>query len=603
MNGEESLAASPDAVASRYSAAIELHQQGRLDEAEAAYRAIVEAVPAHVGAIMHLGLVAHQRGRSDEGVEQVRRALAIDPRFEPASYNLGAILTAQGRCDDAVAVYAAAAAAGVRSERLCLNRGVALTRQGRMDEAAAAYREGLDLFSESADLHVYLALLLMSLGRYEAAWPDYEWRWRMAHYAPSRLSKPRWRGEDPAGRKVLLYPEQGVGDTLLFARYVPMVARWTPTVMAVRAPLMRLLSSLPGNVSIVSDGPVPPHDLQCPLPSLPLAFRTTRESVPQNVPYLAAEPERVAHWRDRLPTGEFRIGVAWQGNAAYTMDAQRSARLAEFAPLAEFPDVRLVSLQKRDGLEQLDDPPPGMEVAALPGLDDGPDAFIDTAAVMMNLDLVVTIDSAVAHLAGALGRPAWVALGDHPYWVWGREGEDSPWYPTVRLFRRQPGEAWPDVFGRMAQALRPPLASRAAEGSSRPTGSPRAPVSWGELIDKITILEVKAARFDRPEAVANVERERAALVTELSRLGPLPPAVEALRKALRETNEALFDIEDAIREKEASQAFDDGFVQLARSVYHQNDRRGRLKAEINAALGSELVEEKQYAAYKAPAKA
>jgi tetratricopeptide (TPR) repeat protein len=583
-----------------YAAAIDLHRQGRLAEAGQAYREILRAAPAHAGAVMHLGLIAHRSGRSDEAVGEIRAALAIDPHFEPAHYNLGAVLLDQGRFADVVAAFDAAAAAGVGSERLQVNRAVALTRLGQPDRALAAYDEGLALYPDSAELHVHKALIHLAAGRFEAAWLDYEWRWRLAGYAPSRVPQPRWRGEDPAGRAIMLFQEQGVGDTLLFARFAPPVARLAPTTLAVRPPLVRLMSSLPGGIRVVSmSGPLPPFDLQCPLPSLPLAFATTLETLPRETPYLGAEPERVAHWRERLPEGAFRVGIAWQGNAAYQSDALRSARLAEFAPLARLPGVRLISLQKHDGVDQLAGLPAGMEVTTLEGLDDGPDAFVDTAAVMMNLDLVVSVDSAVAHLGGALGRPTWVALGEDPYWVWTREGDRSPWHPTARLFRRQPGEAWSGVFDRMASALAPLVAARSGDAAPRAPRAPRAPVSWGELIDKITILEIKAARFERLEAVANVERERAALMAELQTLGALSPRVEALKQSLRETNEALFDIEDAIREKERLQAFDDAFIQLARSVYIQNDRRGRLKAEVNAALGSELVEEKQYARYEA----
>jgi Flp pilus assembly protein TadD len=594
------MASPDDAVAARYAAAIELHRQGRLAEAQAVYREVVKATPTHAGAVMHLGLIAHQQARPDEAIAQVKAALAINPGFEPAYYNLAAILIELGRFGEAADVYRAASAAGVRSDRLQVNQGVALARLGRFDEALETYRQGLGLYPDNAQLHVDKAILLLSLGRFETAWPEYEWRWRLADYTPSRLVQPRWRGEDPAGRTIMLFQEQGVGDTLLFARYAPLVARLAPTVLAVRAPLTRLLSTLPGNVRVFPmNEPLPPFDLQCPLPSLPLAFGTTLQTLPPATPYLAAEPDKVAYWRERLPAGPFRIGVVWQGNAANRIDGRRSARLAELAPLASVPGVRLISLQKQDGLEQLSELPGGMEVTALAGLDDGPDAFVDTAAAMMSLDLVVTIDSAVAHLAGALGRPVWVALSGDAYWVWMREGDRSPWHPTARLFRRQTGEGWTDVFARMAAALRPMLEARTAAAPA-PARSPRAPVSWGELIDKITILEIKAARFERPDAVANVERERTALMAELQSLGALPPKLAALKQSLRETNEALFDIENAIREKEAAQSFDDAFIQLARSVYQHNDQRGRLKGEINAALSSELVEEKEYAAYPAP---
>jgi hypothetical protein len=220
--------------------------------------------------------------------------------------------------------------------------------------------------------------------------------------------------------------------------------------------LLRLLAGLQGVDQFVAvDDPLPDFDLHCPLMSLPGVFGATLDSIPADVPYLAAEPERVAAWAERIGTEGFRIGIAWQGNPAAPAELGRSAPLAAFAPLAAIPGVRLISLQQQHGLDQLHRLPPGMTVETLgDDFDAGPDAFVDTAAAMMALDLVVTVDTAAGHLAGALGRPCWLALQTIPHWVWGLEGETSPWYPDHRLFRQTARGDWDGVFSRMADDLR-----------------------------------------------------------------------------------------------------------------------------------------------------
>jgi hypothetical protein len=340
-----------------------------------------------------------------------------------------------------------------------------------------------------------------------------------------------------------------------------------------------LLQSLEG-VTVIGKGmTLPAFDCHLPLMSLPHALGLA--DITDDGPYLAAEPGRVEHWSRTLGSEEFRVGIAWQGNPRAPGDPGRSIPLREFLSLARVPDVRLISLQKHDGLEQLADLPADLTVEILgDAFDAGPDALVDAAAVMMQLDLVITSDTSIAHLAGALGRPVWVALKHVPDWRFGSVGEDWPSYRSARLFRQSRRGDWAGVFDRMAAEL-----SRIAAKPAAPDlAAPLVPVSIGGLIDRTTILEIKAERIAEPGKLANIRKE----------LALLSPMCTTLAGHGRRVNELLWEIEDLIRACERAGEFGADFVALARSVYRTNDRRGAIKRRINELTGSSLVEEKSY---------
>ncbi len=343
------------------------------------------------------------------------------------------------------------------------------------------------------------------------------------------------------------------------------------------------------------------YDFQCALMSLPHRLNTVLSSIPNKVPYLAAEEELVARWKERIGEHGFKIGIAWQGNPQAPIDQGRSIPLAEFVPLSGLPGVRLISLQKHHGLDQLARLPSDCKIETLgDDFDNGPDAFVDTAAVMESLDLIITSDTSIAHLAGALGRPTWVALKYLPEWRWMLDRDDSPWYPTMRLFRQSERGDWRLVFAAIERELRSLLDQKGRSITSATSDvriTPTAQISWGELIDKITILEIKETRLASPKAIANVRRELAALRNAARDAHCNNADLAGLKAELRLVNETLWDIEDRIRAKEAARRFDHEFIELARSVYFQNDKRADLKGQINRLMNSEIVEEKQYAGY------
>ncbi|MBV8403910.1 MAG: hypothetical protein JO203_06930, partial [Gammaproteobacteria bacterium] len=307
---------------------------------------------------------------------------------------------------------------------------------------------------QSAGARFNAGVLQLQLGRFEAGWSLYDNR--PSALATAGWPQAWWRGEDLRDKTLFVHCEQGLGDAIQFCRYLLLAeARGARVVLSLDDRLRRLLRGLSPTIRFVGPGEKPEHfDFHCPLLSLPGAFATTLETIPGMTRYLSAEPERVAVWRQRLGTEGFRIGICWQGNPNNAQDVGRSPPLEMFAPLAAIPGVRLISLQKYHGLEQLAAGPAGMSIEQLgEEFDSGPDAFIDTAAVMESLDLVISGDTAIVHLAGALGHPAWVALRHVPEWRWLLSGAYSPWYPTLRLFRQSHRGDWAGVFAAMRAAL------------------------------------------------------------------------------------------------------------------------------------------------------
>ena len=407
-----------------------------------------------------------------------------------------------------------------------------------------AYDKAIALQPDYAEAYYCKGLCLLLLGRFDEGWRHYEWRKQRVEPTGSKTYyQPVWLGqEDIAGKTLFIHREQGLGDTIQFCRYVKLAeARGARVILSTQNSLMRLLRQLSPTVEIIGSKLVPLHfDYHIPLLSTPLAFKTDQNNIPAQIPYLRAESDRVERWKDRIRQDGFKIGIAWQGSQA-KVDIGRSFSVTNFSAISRLPNVRLISLQKNAGVEQLSELPPGMKVETLgDDFDAGPDAFIDTAAVMESLDLIITSDTSIAHLAGALGRPTWVVLKHVPDWRWQLERTDSPWYPTIRLFRQTSRGDWTSVFAEMQMHLARRLAS--AENNlhmSNPSPTPHVPVSWGELIDKITILEIKRERLTSNVALANVCNELAALEATVRTAHEGNPALASLKSHLKTINEAL----------------------------------------------------------------
>jgi tetratricopeptide (TPR) repeat protein len=419
------LARDPDDIVTRIERANSLAKLKRFDEALAASDAAIASAPKNSEAHLARGMALTQLGRYDEA----RAALDLAGRF---------------------------GASGAKLERA---RAVALCGAGRLDDGLAAYDRAIADNPDDAGARYHRSFIFLAWGDYEMGWREHEWRLKTPGFNRPELLKvaPLWKGEDVTEKKVLLYSEQGAGDTIQFARYASLVAaRGGRVSMVVHESLRRLFAANFPEMDVSNAiGMRAGFDYQAPLMSLPHIFGMRGEAeIPRDVPYLAADPERVAKWRSRLGHEGFKVGISWQGNAEYSSDQFRSIPLRRFASLASVPGVRLISVQAIHGLDQLQDLPKGMTVETLgEELVNNPDGFREMAAVIANLDLMIVSDSAPAHLAGALGRPVWLALAKQPDWRWLVGRSDSPWYPTMRLFHQREAGDWAGLFEEIAAAL------------------------------------------------------------------------------------------------------------------------------------------------------
>jgi hypothetical protein len=371
---------------------------------------------------------------------------------------VGGALRRQGKWAAATASFRRALRVQPDNSAAYRNLGYLSYEQARFDEAIEHLEHAIRVQPADADAHFSLSTIYLRLGDFRRGWAEHEWRfeaWPETARGP-QPSQPRWDGAPLKGRRILLRAEFGLGDTLQFIRYAALVRRRGGRVLvACQGQLLPILKTCPGiDGAVALEGPLPDCDVHAPFLSLPHIFGTTLDTVPADVPYLAADAKLVERWRRELGASrDFKIGIAWQGNPDHLADRERSVSLTQFAPLARVPGVRMFSLQKGAGSEQL-------RTAAFPvvdlgsRLDEDTGPFLDTAAVMANLDLIVAVDTAVAHLAGALGVPVWVPLHFVGDWRWLEEREDTPWYPSMRLFRMEAPNTWEPVFRRLARAAR-----------------------------------------------------------------------------------------------------------------------------------------------------
>jgi tetratricopeptide (TPR) repeat protein len=433
----------------------------RFGEALAAFEAARELTPRDPDVHNSLAGALRWMGRLEDAQIAAREALRLRPSFAEAALNLGTALLKLGRVEESLAAYRRAGLARPGYADALCGAGLALRALDRLDEARSAFEEAERLGSREAISGK--GCLDLTMGDFARGWEGYEARWIAGKSLAEALGTrfPPWAGPRSDARRVLVLNDHGLGDTIQFARYLDMMVLVGVAVTFVCPIKMhRLLGARPGVRRVETPPADETFDAQIPISSLPRAFATRLDSVPTPIPYLAAEPELAKTWAARIGCSGFKVGVVWQGNPNPEADMARSMPLASFAPLAAVPEARLISLQRGFGVEQLQRLPPGLRVETLgDDFDVGADAFVDAAAAMAGLDLVVTCDTSIAHLAGALGRPVWVALKKDAEWRWLRERDDSPWYPTMRLFRQPTAGDWGAVFAAMSEALAP-LAGR-----------------------------------------------------------------------------------------------------------------------------------------------
>jgi len=418
-----------------------------------AYQRALELDPKRHEIYCELGTVLADVGEFGAAVENLRRALLLEPGSAKAVTALGYLFYRQGHLDSALESYRCAVKLDPNLANAHLQLAIALAELGDWAEAMASYERARSAEPESAEVLYDLALAHLRRGQFALGWGEYESRWGAWPPPDGRkLPQPLWKGEPLEGARILLYAEQGQGDTLQFVRYVPLVvARGGKVILEVQRRLHRLLAGTAGASQVISQGdPLPEVTWRCPLLSLPLAFATELSRIPAPIPYVHPDPGLASAWRQRLQRDAVRIGLAWGGNAAHTSDYLRSVPLAKLLPLLRLEGVTFYSLQMGPPTKQLKVLPPGTNLIDLaPEQKD----FADTAAIVANLDLVISVDTAVAHLAAAMGKPVWILLAKLADWRWLLEREDSPWYPTVRLFRQSTPRIWQDPVDRIEREL------------------------------------------------------------------------------------------------------------------------------------------------------
>lgn len=488
--------------AAAFDQAVQAHRAGRLDEAASVYRRIPRQHPLYADSRFLLAEIAGRSKRTDEAADLLRQAIQARPRFPDALAQLGHLERGRGRPEAAVtayrraldiaphpaiqnslgnalmqtgdfagaqAAYEAALALDPRFLEALSNKGDALQALGRHADAVAAYRAVLASRPQQVTTHLNLGMALLKLGRFEEGWREFEWRWRDRQLSPyfRPFDQPQWDGAALPGGTILIHGEQGIGDTLMMARYIPLVAaRCASVVLECQPGMAAALDWMPGirphlSAVLARGEPLPKFDRQVPMMSLPGLFGTDLGSIPGQEPYLVVPEAEKAAWAARLPPSPgLRVGLVWAGDPAFINDRFRSPRLAPMLPLLDIPGIQFVLLQKGAGRRDLE----GMRLPAnVVDADPWIGSLADTAGLLANLDLLVSSCTAPVHLAGAMGVPSWVLLPYDADWRWFLERPDSPWYPSVRLFRQTAPGDWTGSIARVSAAL----AERASAGHDR----------------------------------------------------------------------------------------------------------------------------------------
>jgi len=445
-----------------------LRELRQLEAALASYDKAIAVKADYAEAYYNRGVVLHDLNRLQSALDSYDKAVAIRPDYAKAYSNRGVVLEHLNQLETALASYNRAIAIKADYAQAYSNRGNVLRELGQWQAALASCNQAIALEPNNAMAYQNRALALLVAGDFAHGWKDFEWRWRNENSPIVKgirpFPQPLWRGEEPlAGKTILLHSEQGLGDTIQFCRYARMVEELgARVILEVQSPLKNVLTGLRGVAQLISRGDdLPDFDYHCPLMSLPLAFKTTVSSIPAPIPYLRSDDQRVLYWRDELgERRKFRVGLVWSGGfrphqpELWPINSRRNIPLAEFASL-KHPDIEFYSLQKGQPAESelaelVSSHWDGLPLTDLTHLLHD---FADTAALMENLDLIISVDTSTAHLAGALGKPVWILNRFDTCWRWLLDRSDSPWYPTVRLYRQEKAGDWNGVFQRVASDL------------------------------------------------------------------------------------------------------------------------------------------------------
>jgi tetratricopeptide (TPR) repeat protein len=447
-------------VADALQEGIRLQQTGHLKEAEGIYKKILKDNPKDFDAIHLLGTLAYQVGKYELAINLIKQAIHLNPHNANFYNNCGPSLRCQGRYTEAIACYKKTLELSPKHPEAYYNLGKTYAEAGEPEKAIEAYDRQLGMYPEHLSARWNRCLANLLLGNFVEGWRDYEIRWEAtpASLSKRKFSIPQWKGESLAGKKLFIYAEQGLGDTIQFIRYASLAAeRGAYVYVQCQKELVRLIELVPGIQKVITENQeMPVSDFQIPMMSLPFAFKTQIETIPQKFPYISVDTEEAMHWQTRLQNSpshdqsstKMNVGIVWAGGPKHPNDAQRSLHIKQLAPLAEIEGVRWISLQKGEPSGQILDAP-------FPILDWTSELhdFKNTAALISELDAVIAVDTSVAHLAGALNKPVWLLLTYVPDFRWLMRRNDSPWYPNTRLFRQKSHRDWNSAIQDLASYL------------------------------------------------------------------------------------------------------------------------------------------------------
>jgi tetratricopeptide (TPR) repeat protein len=454
-NFKRVLSNRPNDLDALYDLGNALQLLGKPREALASYAEVLARKPDRIDAVNNSGVVLQKLERFEEALARFQKALTIAPKFAEAHSNRGNVLLRLGRPGEAIDAYDEALAVKPNFATARNNRATALVALNRHHQAIDDFNLALAGHPGLAEVEFNRSLALIALGDFRAGWRGFESRWGQEHWAGKRrnFTQPLWLGEQAInGKTILLHNEQGYGDAIQFARYAPLVAaQGAKVILEVHPPLKALMATIANLSAVVAtDEPLPAFDIHCPLMSLPLAFATEAATIPATIPYIWPPAERIEKWKNRLPQGgRLKIGIGWAGSAAHRNNHNRSIALRQFSRILSTPDLQFICLQKDVSATDLE----VLRNGRVELFDDEIADFADTAAIIAMLDLVVCVDTSVAHLAGALGRPVWVLLPFSADYRWMLDREDSPWYPSARLLRQARIGDWDGVLERVQQEL------------------------------------------------------------------------------------------------------------------------------------------------------
>ena len=612
---------------------------GQKQQAEALCLTILAARAGEANSLHLLGVIANSQGLLDKAIAYLRRACLAPDAPAVAFSDLGEMLRHKGLAEEAEAFVRKAISLNDKLSNAWNNLGVLLQHNGdagqrrieRLKEARSCFDRAIILQPDYFEAYWNRGTLSLLQGHFEKAWPDFEWRKRKhGHNLQIASSQPLWSGlEDISDKTILVHWEQGLGDTIQFCRYIEKLSDIAGKVLfwpqKSLTGLMRQADL--GKAELVDfDDKSLVYDFRTPLMSLPVILKTTLATVPSKPAYIHPEQERIEKWQSRIGSKGFKIGISWKGSSG-AIDAGRSIPLTHFLPLGDIRGVRLISLQKFEGLYQLQSLQGETRIETLgDDFDAGPDAFVDSAAVMSLCDLVITSDTAIAHLAGALGVPTWVGLKQTPDWRWQLDRKDSPWYPAMRLYRQKKSDDWSGVFddiradvhrlirgevleGDVATAAshaEPKIAKsekarKAKKTSKAVTQSrvskpelkvilppPRLLISWSDFIDRVISLEIKAENAVDKKAKASHLAELSQVLDAADPRWKASAQLLDYKEQLRVALLSLLDLEIALREKERKQEFDTRFIELARSFQQRTEERTALKHAIDQLLPTDF---------------